>query len=64
MSRVDRNKNEENRPSSSGGDRRTVKNVLSYRHTYGIVELSSTISKNSWPKSCIKYVFRSTEVSS
>ena len=35
ISRMDRNKNEENWPISSGGDRCTVKKELSYRQTYG-----------------------------
>ena len=44
MSRVDRNKNEENRPSSSGGDGCTVKKVLSYRQTYRIRHGNSNIT--------------------
>ena len=37
MRRVVRNKNKENWPSSSEGDRCTVKKVLSYRQMYGIL---------------------------
>ena len=35
MGCVGRNKNEENWPNSSGGDRFTMKKVLSYQQTYG-----------------------------
>ena len=54
MSRVVRNKNEENRPSSSGGDSVTVKNTflstnVRYVHMYTFIQEFWTIESEKIP---------------